>query len=102
MRLSGSKASNLRQQRQLLAAATVVIGLICIGFIWLALAGGPIADDYIEKPFSPSVLVARVKADLSQFERAAGHKKPLNEIRIGNISINTSTRYVFSGGREVF
>ena len=40
MRLSGSKASNLRQQRQLLAAATVVIGLICIGFIWLALAGG--------------------------------------------------------------
>ena len=33
------------------------------------------ADDYIEKPFSPSVLVARVKANLSQFERAAGHKK---------------------------
>lgn len=60
------------------------------------------ADDYIEKPFSPSVLVARVKANLSQFERAAGHKKPLNEIRIGNISVNTSTRRVFSGDREVF
>lgn len=60
------------------------------------------ADDYIEKPFSPRVLVARVKANLSQFERAAGHKKPLNEIRIGNISVNTSTRRVFSGDREVF
>ena len=58
--------------------------------------------DNIEKPFSPSVLVARVKANLSQFERAAGHKKPLNEIRIGNISVNTSTRRVFSGDREVF
>ena len=46
--------------------------------------------------------MARVKANLSQFERAAGHKKPLNEIRIGNISVNTSTRRVFSGDREVF
>lgn len=27
------------------------------------------ADDYIEKPFSPSVLVARVKANLSQYRR---------------------------------
>ena len=27
------------------------------------------ADDYIEKPFSPSVLVARVKAHLAQVER---------------------------------
>lgn len=27
------------------------------------------ADDYIEKPFSPSVLVARVKAHLAQYAR---------------------------------
>ena len=27
------------------------------------------ADDYIEKPFSPSVLVARVKAHLAQVKR---------------------------------
>ena len=27
------------------------------------------ADDYIEKPFSPNVLVARIKANLSQYER---------------------------------
>ncbi len=27
------------------------------------------ADDYVEKPFSPSVLVARVKAHLSRMER---------------------------------
>ena len=27
------------------------------------------ADDYIEKPFSPGVLVARVKANLAQYKR---------------------------------
>lgn len=27
------------------------------------------ADDYIEKPFSPGVLVARVKAHLAQYKR---------------------------------
>ena len=30
------------------------------------------ADDYIEKPFSPSVLVARVKANLAQYRRLKG------------------------------
>ena len=27
------------------------------------------ADDYIEKPFSPSVLVARIRANLAQYDR---------------------------------
>lgn len=36
------------------------------------------ADDYIEKPFSPSVLVARVKANLSQYRRLSGTKKVLS------------------------
>lgn len=30
------------------------------------------ADDYIEKPFSPSVLVARVKAHLARYQRLTG------------------------------
>ena len=34
------------------------------------------ADDYIEKPFSPSVLVARVKAHLAQVERLRPSEEP--------------------------
>ena len=30
------------------------------------------ADDYVEKPFSPGVLVARVKSRLAQYERLKG------------------------------
>lgn len=39
------------------------------------------ADDYIEKPFSPNVLVARVKANLAQYSRlksADAKKKALS------------------------
>lgn len=30
------------------------------------------ADDYITKPFSPNVLVARIKANLAQYDRLKG------------------------------
>ena len=33
------------------------------------------ADDYIEKPFSPSVLVARVRAHLARYERLTQGKR---------------------------
>lgn len=33
------------------------------------------ADDYIEKPFSPSVLVARVKAHLARYRRLTGSER---------------------------
>ena len=59
------------------------------------------ADDYIEKPFSPSVLVARVKANLAQYKRLAGEKKAPSEISIGGITVNTGTHRVFVDGREV-
>ena len=38
------------------------------------------ADDYIEKPFSPSVLAARVKAHLARYQRLAGPEKRKAEI----------------------
>ncbi len=59
------------------------------------------ADDYIEKPFSPTVLVARVKANLAQYERLAGTGKPPSEITLGEIRLNTGTHRVFARGREV-
>lgn len=59
------------------------------------------ADDYIEKPFFPSVLVARVKANLAQYERIAGTGKAPSEITLGAIRLNTGTHRVFVEDREV-
>lgn len=59
------------------------------------------ADDYIEKPFSPGVLVARVKANLAQYERILGVEKTPAEIVLGGIRLNTGTHRVFVEGREV-
>ena len=60
------------------------------------------ADDYIEKPFSPSVLVARVRAHLARYERlTGGQKKVPTELRAGSLRLNTETRRVFVDGKEV-
>lgn len=59
------------------------------------------ADDYIEKPFSPSILVARVKANLAQYRRLSSSKKTPSEITIGGIRLNTGTHRVFVDEHEV-
>lgn len=59
------------------------------------------ADDYIEKPFSPSVLVARVKANLAQYRRLSGVHKAPSEITLGGIRVNTGTHRVFVDDREI-
>ena len=59
------------------------------------------ADDYIEKPFSPSVLVARVKANLTQYQRLKGSEKTqCCEITIGTIRINTDSHRAYVCGNE--
>jgi len=60
------------------------------------------ADDYIVKPFSPGVLVARVKANLAQYERLKRSDiKTAAELTAGNIRIQTASRRVFVNGNEV-
>lgn len=59
------------------------------------------ADDYIEKPFSPSVLVARVNAHLARYRRLTGGGQRTAEIHIGGLSLHTDTRRLYVEGREV-
>lgn len=59
------------------------------------------ADDYIEKPFSPGVLVARIKANIAQYERLRRPAKNPAEIIAGEIRINTDTHRVYAEGREI-
>ena len=56
------------------------------------------ADDYIEKPFSPGVLVAKVKSQLSQYERLKGKPKAGQRITLGDISLEADTHRVFVRG----
>ena len=58
------------------------------------------ADDYIEKPFSPSVFVARVKSRLAQYERLKGTADS-NKIILGNITLESDTHRVFVDEKEI-
>lgn len=59
------------------------------------------ADDYITKPFSPSELVARVKAHLARYERLIGSGQKVNEIiEIRGLKIDKTARRVFINDEE--
>ncbi len=59
------------------------------------------ADDYMTKPFSPSELVARVKAHLARYERLIGTNPNKNEIvEIRGLKIDKTARRVYVNGEE--
>jgi len=65
------------------------------------------ADDYITKPFSLPELIARVKANLAQYERIKSLTNLVpadttsKEIHIGNIRLNSTARRVYVDELEI-
>lgn len=60
------------------------------------------ADDYIVKPFSPSELVARVKAHISRYERLTASEISHNTmIEIDSLVIDRTARRVLVNGEEI-
>ncbi len=59
------------------------------------------ADDYLTKPFSPSELVARVKAHLARYSRLTGERSAANDIiEIRGLKIDKTARRVWVNSDE--
>ena len=64
------------------------------------------ADDYIAKPFDPAELVARVNANIRQYDRMLKKKteepeEKADEIVIGNLRILVNSWKVYKGDQEI-
>ncbi|PFA69150.1 DNA-binding response regulator [Bacillus sp. AFS015802] len=58
------------------------------------------ADDYIVKPFTPSELVARVKAHISRYNQLINREEKKKEIEIKNLVVDLDSRRVYVDKEE--
>ena len=59
------------------------------------------ADDYITKPFVPAEVLARVRSQLRRFSTLGSQPQNVDELRVGNISLNDSTKLATVDGTPV-
>ena len=58
------------------------------------------ADDYIVKPFSPSELVARVKAHISRYRRLTNSEEK-DVVKFENLRLNRESGEAYLNGQEI-
>jgi len=59
------------------------------------------ADDFVAKPFDPSVLVARVKSNLAQYQRGKLPEAKENILEAGTLTLNRQKRKIYKDGVEI-
>lgn len=59
------------------------------------------ADDYITKPFSPGVVIARINSNLRRYMTLGGNVKNDNRLRIGGVELDKASKSVFVDGVQV-
>lgn len=59
------------------------------------------ADDFISKPFDPSILVARVKSNLAQYQRGKHPEGKEDILRVGALTLDRKKRQIYKEGAEI-
>ena len=59
------------------------------------------ADDYITKPFVPAEVLARVRSQLRRYAHLGSRTETADELAVGNITINDSTKVAAVDGEPV-
>lgn len=59
------------------------------------------ADDFVPKPFDPSVLVARVKSNLAQYQRGKLPEMKDDVLKAGTLTLDRQKRQAYKDGVEI-